>query len=123
MTNSRDIEKNRFETFNFYLKDMPVLYENNAYMTFFNQFYDNTLSLPESGSDEKVRFAINNYTSLDKLHEALSTDYFLRDKRIRELAIINGLSQIYYKNSYDPNSILSILRESIVLRSCLLFLL
>ena len=111
MTNSRDIEKNRFETFNFYLKDMPVLYENNAYMTFFNQFYDNTLSLPESGSDEKVRFAINNYTSLDKLHEALSTDYFLRDKRIRELAIINGLSQIYYKNSYDPNSILSILRE------------
>ena len=111
LTSTKDIEKNRLLTYNFYLHKMPVLYENNAYMTFFNQFYDNTLSLPESGNQEKIKFAINNLNSLEKLNEALSNDYFLKDSRIRELAIINGLSQVYYKNSFDPNNILSILKE------------
>ena len=111
LTNFKDSEQSRLLNYNFYLNKMPVLYENNAYMSFFNQFYDNILSIIENGNEEKIKFAINNYNSLEKLDLALANDYFLKDDRIRELAIINGLSEIFYNKYFNANNILSILNE------------
>mgnify|MGYP006177937369 CR=1 FL=1 len=116
LTNFKDSEQSRLLNYNFYLNNMPVLYENNAYMSFFNQFYDNILSIVENSNEEKIKFAINNYNSLEKLDLALANDYFLKDARIRELAIINGLSEIFYNKYFNANNILSILNE-IVLKS------
>ena len=90
---------------------MPVLYSNNAYMAFFNQFYEKVLSLPETSNEDKIKFAINNYNSFQKLDLVLAEDYYLKDKRIRELAIINGLAEIYYNKYFNPNNILSIIKE------------
>ena len=111
LTNFKDLEKSRLFNYNFYLNDMPVLYNNNAYMSFFNQFYENILSIPENSNEEKIKFAINNYNSLEKLDLALANDYFLKNERIREMAIINGLSKIFYNKYYNANNILSILNE------------
>ncbi len=104
-------EKNRLNTYNFFLKDLPVLYQNDAYMIFFNQFYENILSIPEISNEEKIKFAINSYNSLDKLNEALANDYYLKDPKIRELAIIKGLGSIFYNKYYNASNILSILNE------------
>jgi peroxiredoxin len=111
LTNFKDSEKSRLLNYNFYLNNMPVLYENNAYMSFFNQFYENILSIAENNNEEKIKFAINNYNSLEKLDLALANDYFLKDERIREMAIINGLSEIFNNKYYNANNILSILNE------------
>ena len=111
LTNFKNSEQSRLMNYNFYLNEMPVLYNNNAYMSFFNQFYENILSIPESANEEKINFAINNYNSLEKLDLALANDYFLKNERIRELAIINGLSKIFYNKYFNANNILSILNE------------
>ena len=111
LANYKNLEKNRLINYNFYLKDMPVLYSNNAYMAFFNQFYEKVLSLPETSNEDKIKFAINNYNSFEKLDLVLAEDYYLKDKRIRELAIINGLAEIYYNKYFNPNNILSIIKE------------
>lgn len=104
-------EKNRLNTYNFFLKDLPVLYQNDAYMIFFNQFYENLLLIPEVGNEEKIKFAINSYNSLEKLNEALSNDYYLKDPKIRELAIIKGLGSIFHNKYYNASNIISILNE------------
>ena len=104
-------KKNSIYVYNSYLKEFPILYQNDAYMQFFNNFYENIISIPELSNEEKIQFAINNYGNLKKLDEAFANDYFFHDQQIRELAIIKGLGEIFYDIHYDQQNILSILEE------------
>ncbi len=90
---------------------MPVLYDNDAYMIFFNQFYKDYFKNSMFVDAEKIKFTINNHNSLSKLNELLSADFFLKDKRIRELVIIRSLGEEFYNYDYIPNNIISILLE------------
>ena len=105
-------DKVKFNTYKFFFHKMPVLYENDAYMTFFNQFYKDYFRNSMFVDTDKIKFCINNYSSLSKLDELLSADFFLKDNRIRELVIIRSLGEEFYNYlDFIPNNILSILLE------------
>lgn len=111
MASGKEIAINRLLVYNYYIKDRPVLYNNDAYMLFFNQFYKNSLSAPVKGGKDRLYFAINNYASLDKLMEILSEDVFLKNEQIRELVVIKGLGEVYYGDDYIKENILLLLQK------------
>lgn len=111
MASGKEIAVNRLLVYNNYIKERPILYNNDAYMLFFNQFYENSLYAPVKGGKDRLYFAINNYGSLDKLMEVLSDDIFLKNEQIRELVAIKGLGEVYYKDNYIQENILSILHK------------
>lgn len=111
LSTGKDIAINRLFVFNNYIKDKPVLYHNDAYMSFFNQFYENTLKSPVKGGKDRLYMAINNNSSKVLLDEIYSEDVFLSDERIREMAMIKGLGEEYYTGNYVPKNLLFILKS------------
>lgn len=105
-------DKIKLNTYKFFFHEMPVLYENDAYMTFFNQFYKEYFKNSMFIDFEQIKLCINKYNSLTKLNELLAADFFLKDEKIRELVIIRCLGEEYYNYlDFIPDNILSILIE------------
>lgn len=95
-----------------YLKSKPPLYQNDAYMDFFNQFYNQglkKLSLGKNGNE--IQHIVNMESSSKKLMEILSAEEYLDDNRIRELFILKGMLENYHNPSFKKKSILYILRS------------
>ena len=113
LSSSRNNEQTRFYVYNEYLKHLPILYENGAYMTFFNQFYNKIFTSKDNEIYIKIKDAINIDGDLLKLNEALANDYYFDKPRIRELAIIKGLGEVFYDINYNRKSVISILEEII----------
>ena len=96
ISTGKEIVTNRINVFNNYINNKPVLYSNDAYMEFINQFYENTLKLPVKGGKDKLYLAINNHASLSMLNDIFINDIFLKDAKLRELIMIKGLGEEYY---------------------------
>lgn len=106
----RGMIKNKIYLFEMYLNDLPVLYENDAYMDFFKQNFDG-LFQSNIGLYDRVEHAINDYRSSEKLDEVLQNSPFLKNDSIRELVTITNLYQEYYKNSFNSENIILILEQ------------
>ncbi|MBM77350.1 MAG: hypothetical protein CL846_02605 [Crocinitomicaceae bacterium] len=104
-------EKFKYYIYKNYLSQHQINYNNNAYMDFFNKFYDKPFRLPKSDIIEKVNFAINNLNSFEELSKALENSIYFQEKKLSELAIIKGLGNAFFSNEYDKNNVLSILEE------------
>ena len=111
LSKHEDNNKVKFNIYKFFFHEMPVLYENDAYMIFFNQFYKDHFKNSMFVDIEQIKFTINNQNSLSKLNELLATDFFLKDARIRELVIIRSLGEEFYNYDFIPDNIISILLE------------
>jgi len=95
-----------------YLDSKSVLYQNDAYMDFFNQFYSQGFKkLLVEKNDSKIRHIVNVESSYKQLMEVLSVEQYLSDKRIRELFILKGMLENYHNPSLKKKNILYIVRS------------
>ena len=91
-----DPSKNKYITFETFIKNQPLLYHNDAYVNFIKEFYQNVLSDPSMFPRDRVTFAINNLNSLEKLNEAGEANYYLKHPVFREFILLNGLAEAYH---------------------------
>ncbi len=100
--------RSHYEKFEFYLKDFPVVYENEMYMKYFSIFYKNSIGRFPMTLNTKVYKSVIR-SSPSSLLSAMGEEYSLKNLRIRELAMIQTLSEIYYDKNFPKTNVLSIL--------------
>ncbi len=100
--------RSHYEKFEFYLKDFPVAYENEMYMKYFSIFYKNSIGRFPMTLNTKVYKSVIR-SSPSSLLSAMGEEYSLKNLRIRELAMIQTLSEIYYDKNFPKTNVLSIL--------------
>ena len=94
-----------------YLDNEYVLYDNPAYMSFLNGFYSHyLLSSPRIGQ-AVFEHAINEEGNFLSLFNAIGKDPLLVNERLRELAILINLPELYDKKEFNRKNILKILDD------------
>lgn len=114
--------RNRYEKFDFYISNYPVVYENDVYMSYISTFYENIFSRLEMEVNNRVYLGLlKNSPSL--IMRALADEYTLRpigkgdpqknimpgNTRLRELIMIKGLADVFYGTDFPQTNILSVL--------------
>jgi thiol-disulfide isomerase/thioredoxin len=96
-----------------YLSASSVLYGNDSYMAFFNQFYKQHFkTLPVIHQDEIIE-AISVKMEWSVLDEIMSRDSYLSNDTIRELVMLKALKENYSSQLYSRKGILMILNQFI----------
>ncbi|MFT5860033.1 MAG: hypothetical protein ACI865_002141 [Flavobacteriaceae bacterium] len=108
-------ERNRYEKHDFYIKHTQVQYRNDAYMDYLIKFYQEMIPrLPSKTNQAVYDGVLQGSPSL--VMKALGTEYTMINLRIREMMMINGLSEMYFSDEFPQTNILSIL-DSVANRS------
>lgn len=97
------------KTFNKYFNNDFILYDNPAYMTFFNYYYDNYLYLSPRISKTVLDVAINEKCDYMMLFNAVGKDFSLVNEKLRELVIIKNLSQFIGNEEFNQENIFKLL--------------
>lgn len=104
-------QKKIFET---YFKDKPVLYHHPEYMAFFKSFYGGMmLNTVNTSKNEKIKSVFRDGKGYDSLLVYVTELDLVKDKKLGELFIMQGLYEMYYSGKYDKYKIESILQECI----------
>ena len=106
----RGMLKNKIYIFETYIANKPILYNNDAYMDFFTLNFEHFF-MTNVGLIDKIRHAIDNYASAEKLDEVLINSPFLRNDTVRELVTILNLNKAYYKNTFNTSNIKLVLNQ------------
>ncbi|WP_139230246.1 TlpA family protein disulfide reductase [Lishizhenia tianjinensis] len=100
---------NRLQKFDFYLKPYTVSYTNDRYMEYFLNFYEN-FHYNLSRTKEQVFYNALLQSSPTLLMNALGNVYEVKHNlRVRELVLINMMSDLYYNVDYPQVPILNVL--------------
>ena len=108
-------ERNRYEKHDFYIKHTSVQYHNDAYMEYVIKFYQEMIPRLSAETNEAVYTGVLQ-SSPTEVMKALSTEYTMINLRIREMMMLNGLSEMYFSDRFPQTNILSIL-DSVANRS------
>lgn len=100
--------RSRYEKYNFYLKDFPIMYDNELYMKYISLFYKNILGRFPTELNNKIYQSILR-SSPSLLSKALSEEMTLKNPRLRELIVIKALSEVYHGVEYPKTNIISML--------------
>lgn len=92
-----------------YLDNDHILYNNPAYMDFFNGFYDNYLYNSPRIKKGDLEQNINIEPNYIALFNAAGKDFLLVNERLREFVIIKNLGQFLYNEEFDSGNILTLL--------------
>ena len=92
-----------------YFDNEYLLYDNPAYMNFFNGFYDNYLLNSYFINQSILGKYINDTPDYLSLFNEVGRDPMLVNERIREFVIIKNLGQFYDNEEFDKKNILQIL--------------
>lgn len=101
-------ERNRFEKYDFYLSKYPVCYTNDVYMDYLTAFYKKTIPRLSNEVNEQIYEGVVR-SSPTLMFNALGGEYTLKNPRIRELVMIQSLSEMYYSPEYPKTNIEMIL--------------
>ena len=101
-------ERNRYEKHDFYLKNFPVSYRNDAYMSYFSSFYEKMIPRLSMETNNRVYLGVLK-SSPTLVMRALGSEYTLINVRIREMVMIKALSESFYTNDFPQTNILTIL--------------
>jgi thiol-disulfide isomerase/thioredoxin len=95
-----------------YFMDQPILYHNVAYMKFFNNFFTKYLTVA-SDVLRKINLTpiIQGKDAYHKLMETAARDSILRNETFRELVLLNGLFELFYKNPDLEEPIIRVFEE------------
>lgn len=89
----------------------PVLYTNDAYMDLFNQVFEGDLKdFVISTKGQPLLTAINVNANFDKALNLLKQDSTLQNDTVRELYLIKGLGELFYRPGMVKYSILEMLK-------------
>ena len=100
--------RNRYEKYDFYLKNAPVAYENSSYMDYFNTFYKNILSKISQESNNRVYLGVLESSPTLAIN-ALGEEYTNKNIRILELVLIKTLAENFFTGEFPQTNILTIL--------------
>ncbi len=103
---------NRLSIYNSYIVNKKIDTKNHAQMNFLQNFYSKTLKnqIGKTGKALSNSLTTNpSYTAIDSI---LKKDYFFKMQTIREFVIAENLFSMFYDEKYDPNIILSLLKEA-----------
>ncbi len=101
-------ERNRYEKYDFYLKRNPVEYTNEAYMEYMLGFYQKLLPRLSTETNQAVYEAVLQ-SSPTLVMKALGGEYTLSNLRLRELIMIQSLSEEYVSGEFPETNIITIL--------------
>ena len=101
-------ERNRYEKYDFYLKNAPVFYRNDAYMEYMNAFYDRIIPRLELETNNRVYLGVLK-SSPSLVMRALGGEVTLSNLRLRELVMIKALAEEFYSKEFPQTNIITIL--------------
>lgn len=101
-------QRNRYEKHDFYIKYTPVQYENDAYMEYISDFYQDIIPRLSREANEAVYMGVLK-ASPTLVMRALGSEYTLINIRIREMVMIKALSDVYFSDDYPQTNIITIL--------------
>jgi thiol-disulfide isomerase/thioredoxin len=102
---------NRVDFYENYLMSISLPMRNPAFISCFKLFYQNMLTGRKSELQSKIMKAINVDRSFATLSENFAADSTLLSKKLRDLACLNGLREVYNNKSFDRGSIDLLLRK------------
>lgn len=101
-------ERNRYEKYDFYLEKYPVSYTNDIYMDYLTGFYEKAIPRLANETNEMFYKGVIS-SSPSKIFYALGHEYTLKNPKIRELVMIQALSEAYHSDQYPKTNIETIL--------------
>lgn len=85
---------------NKFIKDQPILYYDDNYMSFFCTLFANSVS---KGTNKipawQMGYWVNNL-KVDVYLDSIGTDTLIRNEQVRELVALQALQESYYQNKY-----------------------
>lgn len=109
MSNRQEPEKNKYIIFETFIKSQPILYHNDAYMYFIQDFFKDALSDITLVKRDQATFAINNMASREELDKVMANHYYLRHNKFREFIMLNALKEAYNSTFYSRDNIREII--------------
>ena len=101
--------RNRYEKYDFYIKNIPMNYHSTAYMEYINVFYAQFMQHVDSKLNEKIYQGIVQ-SSPTIINRAMASEYTMKNNlKLREYVMIKLLSEVYYQKEYPQTTILTIL--------------
>ena len=100
--------RNRFEKYDFYIKPSAVYYENDAYMNYIMKYYADYIPRLSNEVNNEVYLGVVK-SSPTAIMKALGSDYALKNLRLREMVMIQALSEVYYSDDFPQTNINTIL--------------
>lgn len=93
-----------------YIKDQPVLYYDDNYMSFFSTLFANSVSKGMAKVPVWRMADWVNRLQVDRFLDSLGTDSLLRNEQVRELVAIQALQEAYYQGHYyEPDKVIQML--------------
>ncbi len=99
--------RGRDEKYDFYIKPSPVFYENDAYMNYIKKHYKNLIPQLSNEVNNAVYLAVLK-GSPELVMKALGKDYGLQNLRLREMVMIQSLSEVFYGDDFPQTNISTI---------------
>jgi hypothetical protein len=99
--------RNRFEKYDFYIKKHPISYENDAYVAYISNYYENILNRLSIETRNRVYVGVLA-SSPTLIMRALGEEYTLENVRLREIIMIKTLAENFYTGEYPQNNLITI---------------
>lgn len=100
--------RNRYEKHDFYIKQSKVAYQNDAYMAYISDFYQELIPRLSNETNQAVYVGVLK-SSPTEIMRALGREYTLINMRIREMVMIKALADEYHSSDFPRTNILTIL--------------
>jgi thiol-disulfide isomerase/thioredoxin len=108
---------NRIQFYNQYFRSRVLPLNNPGFVGCFRLYYQNILTGRKSDVQAKIVKAINANRNLNMLTDVFETDSTMQSSRIRRLACINGLKDVYYNKTFDRAAIELMLLQTLAVDS------
>lgn len=101
--------RNQYEKYDFYIRPIPVYYQNEAYFQYINHYYEKLLPRINSEINNRIYLGILK-SSPSAIYNAMGKEYTLdANYKLRELIMLKMLSECFYEKDYPQTNILTIL--------------
>ncbi len=95
---------------NRYIKDQPILYYDDNYMSFFCTLFANTLSKGTNKIPVWQMARWVNDLKVDVYLDSIGIDTLIRNEQVRELVALQALQESFYQsNYYEPGKVVSMI--------------
>ncbi len=101
--------RNQYEKYDFYLKNTPVQYQNEAYMDYVKHFYEKLLPRINMQTNNKFYLGLLK-SSPTLMYNALGGEYTLQHNfKLRELMMIKIIGECFYDKEYPQSNLITVL--------------
>jgi hypothetical protein len=102
------VQRNRYEKYDFYIKNEPVSYNNDAYMNYIATFYEKMMPRFSMEVNNRVYLGLLK-SSPTLIMRALGNEFTLKNIRLREIIMVKCLAEEFYSSDLPQTNILTVL--------------